>query len=59
MYKQIWEKRKKLNREIEILNNSKYENNIEEINERIKKLKKQYDYYNKLLKAMSKGESNE
>ena len=53
-YREIFEKRGKISKEIDILNSMRYEEKTDqkEINQKIDKLKERYNYYNNLLKAM-------
>lgn len=53
-YREIFEKRGKINKEITVLNKTRYEEKTDqkEINRKIDKLKERYNYYNNLLKVM-------
>ena len=53
-YREIFEKRGKISKEIRILNSMRFEEKVDNdgINKKIKELKERYNYYNNLLKVM-------
>ena len=56
--KEILEKRNNISKEVDMLNKARKSKDSNEINKQIKKLKRQYIFYNELLKAIGGKDDN-
>ena len=56
--KEILEKRNNISKEVDMLNKARKSKDSNEINKQIKKLKRQYIFYNELLKTIGGKDDN-